>query len=136
MINTSNTNNKYLQNKTFVRSVVYLGGLNMILRYPDYNTPDNQLFTNATSNTHKLGQMSYWNDQLLPLFSIWVNSGNEHWNRLKDRIIRNIIFQLLPVHLSDRDTSFIQSNFTALYDTYAIFTNNKRAVHTYKFIRR
>ena len=59
MINTSNTNNKYLQNKTFVRSVVYLGGLSMILRYPDYNTPDNQLFTNATSNTHKLGQMSY-----------------------------------------------------------------------------
>ena len=32
MINTSNTNNKYLQNKTFVRSVVYLGGLSMILR--------------------------------------------------------------------------------------------------------
>jgi hypothetical protein len=38
MINTSNTNNKYLQNKTFVRSVVYLGGLSMILRVSQYHT--------------------------------------------------------------------------------------------------
>ncbi len=38
MTNALNTNNKHLQNKTFARSVAYLGYLSIILRYPKYDT--------------------------------------------------------------------------------------------------
>ncbi len=38
MTNASNANNKHLQNKTFARSVAYLGYLSIILRVPQYDT--------------------------------------------------------------------------------------------------
>ena len=65
-----------------------------------------------------------------------ANSGDKHRNRLKNRIISNIILQLLPVNLSDRNTSLVQSNLAAFYDAYAVFAYSKRTVNAYELIRR